>query len=326
MTTCRDALRAASGMLAQAGVPDPAVDAAFLLSHVTGTPHLLLRAEGWRELTQSQLADYQALIDRRCQREPLQYILGTAQFMGVTLRAQPGALIPRNDTETLCEQALARMQGRERVLDLCTGTGALAIAIALRFPGAQVTAADISADALAVARQNIADTGARVTLRQGDLFAAAAGERFDIIVSNPPYITAEEMADLQPEVCREPALALYGGSDGWISIAALRAKRRTIFCPAVGCCWKSAARRRRPYPPCWRSALKRLPYIPTCRGFPARWPPGCASVRECEHIPLDCAIISIFRAICTLKWKKRRVYSPARLECWAGVCYNSTVW
>ena len=72
----------------------------------------------------------------------------------------------------------------------------------------------VSADALAVARQNIADTGARVTLCQGDLFAAAAGERFDIIVSNPPYITAEEMADLQPEVCREPALALYGGSDG----------------------------------------------------------------------------------------------------------------
>ena len=214
MTTCRDALRAASGMLAQAGVPDPAVDAAFLLSHVTGTPHLLLRAAGWRELTQSQLADYRALIDRRCQREPLQYILGTAQFMGVTLRAQPGALIPRNDTETLCEQALARMQGRERVLDLCTGTGALAIAIALRFSGAQVTAADISADALAVARQNIADTGARVTLRQGDLFAAVAGERFDIIVSNPPYITAEEMADLQPEVRREPALALYGGLDG----------------------------------------------------------------------------------------------------------------
>ena len=214
MTTCRDALRAASGMLAQAGVPDPAVDAAFLLSHVTGTPHLLLRAEGWWELTQSQLDAYQALIDRRCRREPLQYILGTAQFMGVTLRTQPGALIPRNDTETLCEQALARMQGRERVLDLCTGTGALAIAIALRFPGAQVTAADISADALDVARQNIADTGARVTLRQGDLFAAAAGERFDIIVSNPPYITAEEMADLQPEVCREPALALYGGLDG----------------------------------------------------------------------------------------------------------------
>lgn len=214
MTTCRDALRAASGMLAQAGVPDPAVDAAFLLSHVTGMPHLLLRAEGWRELTQAQLADYQALLERRCRREPLQYILGTAQFMGITLHAEPGALIPRNDTETLCEQALARMHGEERVLDLCTGTGALAIAIALSSPHAQVTAIDISPDALTVARKNIADTGARVTLRQGDLFAAAAGERFDLIVSNPPYITAEEMADLQPEVRREPALALYGGTDG----------------------------------------------------------------------------------------------------------------
>mgnify|MGYP004728238523 CR=1 FL=1 len=91
---------------------------------------------------------------------------------------------------------------------------AQALARAQQFAVAPVTAADINADALAVARQNIADTGARVTLRQGDLFAAAAGERFDIIVSNPPYITAEEMADLQPEVCREPALALYGGLDG----------------------------------------------------------------------------------------------------------------
>lgn len=89
MTTCRDALRAASGMLAQAGVPDPAVDAAFLLSHVTGTPHLLLRAEGWRELTQSQLADYQALIDRRCQREPLQYILGTARLWALRCARSP---------------------------------------------------------------------------------------------------------------------------------------------------------------------------------------------------------------------------------------------
>ena len=154
MTTCRDALRAASGMLAQAGVPDPAVDAAFLLSHVTGTPHLLLRAEGWRELTQSQLADYQALIDRRCQREPLQYILGTAQFMGVTLRAQPGALIPRNDTETLCEQALARMQGRERVLDLCTGSGCIACSIASEVPYANVVATDIDPKAVALARRN----------------------------------------------------------------------------------------------------------------------------------------------------------------------------
>jgi release factor glutamine methyltransferase len=214
MMTCRDALRTASGMLAKAGVPDPAVDAAFLLSHVTGVPHLMLRADGGRELTQGQTDAYRALIDRRCSREPLQYILGTAQFMGITLRAEEGALIPRNDTETLCEQAFARMKGNERVLDLCTGTGALAIAAALRFPRAQVTACDISPDALAVARKNIAETGAAVRLLEGDLFAPVAGERFDMILSNPPYVTAQEMASLQPEVQREPALALYGGEDG----------------------------------------------------------------------------------------------------------------
>lgn len=214
MMTCRDALRTASGMLAKAGVPDPAVDAAFLLSHVTGVPHLVLRADGGRELTQEQTDAYRALIDRRCSREPLQYILGTAQFMGITLRAEEGALIPRNDTETLCEQAFARMKGNERVLDLCTGTGALAIAAALRFPRAQVTACDISPDALAVARKNIAETGAPVRLLEGDLFAPVAGERFDMILSNPPYVTAQEMASLQPEVQREPALALYGGEDG----------------------------------------------------------------------------------------------------------------
>ncbi len=214
MMTCRDALRTASGMLAKAGVPDPAVDAAFLLSHVTNVPHLMLRADGGRELTQEQMDAYRALIDRRCGREPLQYILGTAQFMGITLRAEKGALIPRNDTETLCEQAFARMKGNERVLDLCTGTGALAIAVALRFPRAQVTACDISPDALAVARKNISETGAAVQLLEGDLFAPVARERFDLILSNPPYVTAQEMASLQPEVQREPALALYGGEDG----------------------------------------------------------------------------------------------------------------
>ena len=322
-TTCRDALRAASGMLAQAGVPDPAVDAAFLLSHVTGTPHLLLRAEGWRELTPAQLDAYQALLDRRCQREPLQYILGTAQFMGVTLRAQPGALIPRNDTETLCEQALARMQGRERVLDLCTGTGALAIAIALRFPGAQVTAADISADALDVARQNIADTGARVTLRQGDLFAAAAGERFDIIVSNPPYITAEEMADLQPEVCREPALALYGGLDGLDFYRRIAREAPDYLSPGGWLLLEIGSAQAEAVSALLAERFEALAVYPDMQGLPRA---VAARLRECEHIPLDCAIISIFRAICTLKWKKRHVYSPARLECRAGVCYNSTVW
>lgn len=214
MTTCREALRQAVNRLEDAGVPDAAVDAAFLLSHATGLPHLLLRAEGWRELDAAACARYDALLARRCQREPLQYILGTADFMGITLHTAPGALIPRNDTEALCEQAFARIQGVRRVLDLCTGTGALAIALASFYPQAEVTATDISPDALQIAARNIADTGVRVTLRCGDLFESVAGERFDMIVSNPPYVTAQEMHDLQPEVQREPELALYGGQDG----------------------------------------------------------------------------------------------------------------
>lgn len=214
MMTCREALRQATAQLENAGVPDAAVDAAFLLSHATGLPHLLLRAEGWRELDEAACARFEALLARRCQREPLQYILGTVDFMGVTLHAAPGALIPRNDTEALCEQAFARMQGAKRVLDLCTGTGALAIAMAKHAPQLEVTATDISPDALSIAARNIADTGVRVTLRCGDLFESVVGERFDLIVSNPPYITAQEMRSLQPEVQREPELALFGGQDG----------------------------------------------------------------------------------------------------------------
>ena len=214
MTTCRDALRAASGMLAQAGVPDPAVDAAFLLSHVTGTPHLLLRAEGWRELTQSQLADYQALIDRRCQREPLQYILGETEFMGLTFHVEPGVLIPRADTEILVEKALAWMKPGARVLDIGTGSGAIAVSLAKLGRQAQVTAVDVSDRALEIARRNAERNGAAVEFVKSDCFSALKGRKYDMIVSNPPYISEDEMRGLMPEVTREPELALFGGADG----------------------------------------------------------------------------------------------------------------
>ena len=214
MTTCRDALRAASGMLAQAGVPDPAVDAAFLLSHVTGTPHLLLRAEGWRELTQSQLTDYQALIDRRCQREPLQYILGETEFMGLTFHVEPGVLIPRADTEILVEKALAWMKPGARVLDIGTGSGAIAVSLAKLGRPAQVTAVDVSDRALEIARRNAERNGATVEFVKSDCFSALKGRKYDMIVSNPPYISEDEMRGLMPEVTREPELALFGGADG----------------------------------------------------------------------------------------------------------------
>lgn len=214
MTTIRQALRQAAARLENAGVPDAMHDAALLLSHLLGEPPLNLRADAGRPLPEGAETDYEALIHRRETREPLQYITGQAWFMGLPLQTAPGVLIPRFDTEALCQRALARVPSKGRVLDLCTGSGALAVAIAHARPGARMLAGDISPEALALTRRNAAACGAAVEARQGDLFAPFAGEAFDAIVSNPPYIPAGELPTLQAEVRREPALALDGGADG----------------------------------------------------------------------------------------------------------------
>lgn len=214
MPTIHEALRGAAARLNAAGVPDALNDAALLLSHVTGEPPLNLRADGGRPLPQEALTAFEALILRREKREPLQYILGEAPFMGLMLRTAPGVLIPRFDTEALCQQAIARMTDGARVLDLCTGTGALAVAIARQYPRARVFAGDISPQAVSLARENAVRCGVALDARMGDLFAPFAGETFDIIVSNPPYIPTGDLAGLQAEVKKEPALALDGGPDG----------------------------------------------------------------------------------------------------------------
>ena len=214
MATIREVLREAAGRLAAAGVPDAAYDAAELLSRVMGDSSLMLRAEAGRAVSSEQRAAYDALIARRAAREPLQYITGEAPFMGLTLGTAPGVLIPRFDTEALCQQALDRLRGGERVLDLCTGSGALAVALAALRPGIRVAAGDISPLAAALARENAARCGVSVDVRLGDLFAPFRGETFDMIVSNPPYIPAGQLAGLQEEVRREPAQALDGGADG----------------------------------------------------------------------------------------------------------------
>lgn len=214
MATIREVLREAAGRLAAAGVPDAAYDAAELLSRVMGESSLMLRAEAGRTVSSEQRAAYDALIARRETREPLQYITGEAPFMGLMLAVAPGVLIPRFDTEALCQQALDRLRGGERVLDLCTGSGALAVVLAALRPGIRVAAGDISPLAAALARENAARCGVSVDVRLGDLFAPFRGETFDMIVSNPPYIPAGQLAGLQEEVRREPALALDGGADG----------------------------------------------------------------------------------------------------------------
>lgn len=213
--TIRQALAQATRSLAQAGVPDAAYDAQAMLAHILGEDRLSMRVDSGREVSDQAAARYADMIARRALREPMQYILGETCFMGLDLNVAPGVLIPRQDTEILCEEAIRRLGiSGGRVLDIGTGSGALAIAIALFAVGAQVTAVDISEKVLAIAQENAARLGADIRFLKSDCFEALAGEKFDMIVSNPPYISAEEMKTLMPEVLREPELALYGGEDG----------------------------------------------------------------------------------------------------------------
>ena len=212
--TIREALRLAAARLEQAGVPDADVDAAYLLASVLKEDTLAMRINGHRELAAPQRAAFDALCDRRATREPLQYILGETEFMGLTFHVEPGVLIPRADTEILVEKALEWMKPGARVLDIGTGSGAIAVSLAKLGRPAQVTAVDVSDRALEIARRNAERNGAVVEFVKSDCFSALKGRKYDMIVSNPPYISEDEMRGLMPEVTREPELALFGGADG----------------------------------------------------------------------------------------------------------------
>lgn len=153
------------------------------------------------------------LVSRRLKREPLQYILGEQYFMGLRFLAEPCALIPRQDTETLCEEAVRLIRGRgyRTMLDICTGTGCIAVSVS-KLTDIDAEASDISPDCAALAKRNAELNGVRLKTRAADLFDGAG--RYDIITANPPYISDTDMLSLQEEVKREPDLALRGGRDG----------------------------------------------------------------------------------------------------------------
>ena len=211
-----EACRAAAAQLRAAGVPDPAWDSGQLMSRVTGLAPLMARLSE-RELTAEEAAAFDALVQRRLQREPLQYILGTQDFCGRSFAVDGRVLIPRPETELLAERAVRALQDfgpGAHALDLCCGSGCLGITLALEVPSAQVDMADLSEDALAVTRKNADRLGAQVSLHQGDLWDAVDARRYQLIVSNPPYIPDEDCLALQAEVMREPPMALKGGMDG----------------------------------------------------------------------------------------------------------------
>ncbi len=212
--TIAQALKAALAHMEQAGVPDATHDARSMLANVLSVEPVQTLLMGSRELTDEQSAAFFRFVERRASREPLQYILGAAYFMGNAFLVKPGVLIPRADTEALCQAAIALTKPGDHVLDLCCGSGCLGISLKLACPQAVVYAGDLSSDAVEMTAENASRLNAVVDIRQGDLFAPFFGLAFDLIISNPPYIPANELPALQAEVRQEPALALDGGEDG----------------------------------------------------------------------------------------------------------------
>lgn len=214
MITIRSALQWAVGEL---GV-EKRMEAELLFCHVLGMNRALLLAHDADVIVDTSMMEYRTLIGRRKANEPFQYLLGTTNFMGLDLLVTPDVLIPRFDTERLVEKALALLQNRVNpvVLDICTGSGAIAIAISHYKKDVCVFAGDISEQALAVACENNRRCDTKVEFRQGDLtapFVDLQGKVY-LLVSNPPYITTEEMKELPEDVQKEPHLALWGGTDG----------------------------------------------------------------------------------------------------------------
>ena len=201
--------------LMMAGVPDARFDAAQLYQFVTGRDHRLDDGP-----TADEAARLQVLAERRAAREPLQYLLGEWDFMDFTLKVGRGVLCPRADSEVVCETAIELLQDVEApvVYDLCAGTGCLGLGIARAVPGAKVTCVEFSHDACPYLTANVAALGGKTT--QAELadvltyYTQIEPASVDLIISNPPYLTAQEMESLMPETAKEPAMALDGGRDG----------------------------------------------------------------------------------------------------------------
>jgi release factor glutamine methyltransferase len=192
--------------------------AKLLVAAVIGAKADALMVHTWMDVTEEQLVLVGDLLERRLKGEPLQYILGEWEFMGLPFYVDERALIPRQDTELLCEKALEiiKTQHSKSVLDLCTGSGCLAVSITkLAEADLAVTASDVSAEALALAKENAALNGVDASIGwvESDLFEKIPG-MFDLIVCNPPYLTRSDMEHLQAEVSFEPRLALFGGTEG----------------------------------------------------------------------------------------------------------------
>ncbi len=216
--TIAQLLEQAQARLTAAQSDEPAANAQWLLAHMLGVTRTWVLANANFEISAKDQTQFERLLARKEAGEPLSHIVGFQPFCGLDILVTPDVLTPRPETEDLVEQAAGHFdkKGRYAFLDMCTGSGCIAVALAVKFPNAHVLAVDISADALKVAQQNIRKhkLQERVQLLQSNLWEDVTGT-FDLIIANPPYIPTENLANLTREVQHEPTLALDGGADGY---------------------------------------------------------------------------------------------------------------
>lgn len=237
--TVRTALDWTRSFLTDKGDEHPRRSAEWLLSAATGLSRVELYAHHDRPLSADERAGLREGVKRRASGEPLQYVTGEVAFRHLVLKVRPGVLIPRPESEVLVDEALAAIRACESPLciDVCTGSGCIALSVAHEHPGARVWAGDVSSVAVEVARDNAArvELAGRVTITESDLFAAAPEDwrgRVDVVVSNPPYIPTPDMTALPGEVARfEPHLALDGGPDGLAVFRRILADARSWLAP-----------------------------------------------------------------------------------------------
>jgi release factor glutamine methyltransferase len=236
MLNVLEVVKKTSEFFAAKGIESPRLNAELLIGHALGFARMRLYLEFERPVTEPELASIRELVRRRGRREPLQYVLGSAEFCGLRLKTDRRALIPRPETELFVETVTSQYASPPaRILDLGTGSGAIALALAKAYPESSVTAVDASPEALALAAENAASTGlaARIRLLESDWFAALApGETFDLIASNPPYLSDAEVGAASPEVRdHEPLTALAAADGGFAAIARILGASRSYLAP-----------------------------------------------------------------------------------------------
>lgn len=212
--TFREAIATGEKRLEQAGIVDAKTDSWLLLTTACKIDHTYYYMHMDEDMTDEQIHEFVSLVDKRCERIPLQYITGEQEFMGINFYVNSNVLIPRQDTETLVEEALKRVHPGMKVLDMCTGSGCILISILKNVVDVEGYGYDISKQALIVAKENAKRNEVSAVFERSNLFEAVEGT-FDVIVSNPPYIRTEDIVTLMPEVAQfEPIEALDGKEDG----------------------------------------------------------------------------------------------------------------